>query len=222
VTRSKSDRPLAILFDWDNTLIDSWPTIHAATNVVLDAMGHPTWTLEEAKVRVRHSLRDTFPKMFGDRWEEARDIYYKSYFALHLQELKALPDVAPMLEALGQAGIYLGVVSNKNGDILRKEVEHLGWRHHFGALVGAGDAAKDKPACEPLEMALTVSGIACGSDVWYVGDTGMDMQCAGAGACIPVLLRRPPFDEAEFAPHPPKYRFPDPRNLLDFLGLLKN
>jgi phosphoglycolate phosphatase len=74
VTRSKSERPRAILFDWDNTLIDSWPTIHAATNVVLDAMGLPTWTLEEAKVRVRHSLRDTFPKMFGDRWEEANPI----------------------------------------------------------------------------------------------------------------------------------------------------
>ena len=32
--RSSSDlgRPRAILFDWDNTLVDSWATIHEALN----------------------------------------------------------------------------------------------------------------------------------------------------------------------------------------------
>ena len=31
-------RPRAILFDWDNTLVDSWATIHEALNVVMTAM----------------------------------------------------------------------------------------------------------------------------------------------------------------------------------------
>ena len=124
--------------------------------------------------------------------------------------------------ALRRAGIYLGVVSNKNGDILRKEVAHLGWEAHFGALVGAGDAARDKPACEPLEMALAPSGVACGTEVWYVGDTGIDMECACAALCVPVLLRATPFEEAEFAAHPPQQRFSDPRQLLRFLGIAEN
>ena len=68
-------RPRAILFDWDNTLVDSWTTIHEALNAVMAAMEKPLWSLRETKERVRLSLRESFPLHFGDRWEEARRIY---------------------------------------------------------------------------------------------------------------------------------------------------
>ena len=35
--------PRAVLFDWDNTLIDSGVTIHEAMNAALLAMGNDTW-----------------------------------------------------------------------------------------------------------------------------------------------------------------------------------
>ena len=65
-------RPRAILFDWDNTLVDSWPVIHQSLGATFDAMGHEPWSFEETKINVRLSLRDSFPKMFGDRWQDAR------------------------------------------------------------------------------------------------------------------------------------------------------
>src|SRR3954453_5361092 len=68
----KITRPHAILFDWDNTLVDSWATIHEALNVVMAAMGSPLWSLQETKQRVRLSLRESFPLHFGERWEEAK------------------------------------------------------------------------------------------------------------------------------------------------------
>jgi phosphoglycolate phosphatase len=157
--------------------------------------------------------------MFGARWEEARDVYYRHIRAHHLDTLAPLPGIAAMLRALDAAGIYMGVVSNKDGGLLRAEAKHLGWERHFGALVGAGDALRDKPACEPLDMALTVSGLARHAGVWYVGDTGMDMECACTSACTPVLLRAHVADEAEFAAYPPLHRFANPLELLGFLGV---
>jgi phosphoglycolate phosphatase len=215
------ERPRAILFDWDNTLIDSWPTIHAATNVTLAAMGHPVWTLDETKGRVRKSLRDEFPILYGERWEEARDIYYRAFLDVHLRELTPMKGVAQMLESLSAEGIYLGVVSNKVGNILRAEVAHLGWERYFGALVGAGDAARDKPACDPIELALKSSGHVAGSTIWYVGDTNIDMECACAATCVPVLLRDHDAGEGEFSAHPPVYTFKNPSDFLGFLGLDK-
>ncbi len=53
-------RPRAILFDWDNTLVDSWATIHEALNHVMAAMGKPQWSLAETRARVRLSLREAF------------------------------------------------------------------------------------------------------------------------------------------------------------------
>ena len=38
-------RPRAILFDWDNTLVDSWATIHEALKLVMGSLGKPAWTL---------------------------------------------------------------------------------------------------------------------------------------------------------------------------------
>ena len=99
VPLSRPERPRAVLFDWDNTLVDSWATIHAALEVTLAAMGQPRWTLEETKARVRESLRDSFPRLFGPRWEEARRLYLDTFRAIHLDRLRPLPGAEAMLQA---------------------------------------------------------------------------------------------------------------------------
>jgi phosphoglycolate phosphatase len=202
-------RPAALLFDWDNTLVDSWGTINHAFNVTLERFGRPTWTIEETKERVRQSLRDSFPKMFGDRWEEARRVYLEAFTAVHLERLTPIAGAAEMLDTLGAAGLYLGVVSNKTGRILRLEAEKLGWTRHFGRLVGATDAVADKPEVAPVELALEPSGIVRGEAVWFVGDTGIDMQCAYNAGCVPVLVHPADPDEPDLARWPPARRFAD-------------
>lgn len=196
-------RPRAILFDWDNTLVDTWECIRDATNATLRHMGHAEWSLDETKDRVAASLRDSFPVLFGDRWPEAREVFYQAFKAIHLERLQPLPGAQAMLEDLAASGIYLGVVSNKNGDLLRLEADHLGWTRFFGRLVGANDAAADKPSDAPVHMALEGSGIPPGPAVWMVGDTGVDLECAGRAGCLPVLVRNSPPTEGEFTPYHP-------------------
>jgi len=195
-------RPRAILFDWDNTLVDSWATIHEALNFLMRAMGKPEWSLVETRERVRLSLRDTFPLIFGERWEEAGGIYLGRFREIHLDRLSALPGRERMLRALAAQGIYLGVVSNKTGELLRREVARLGWSDFFGSIVGAGDAPADKPAPEPVHLALAPSSVPAGGEVWFVGDTAVDMECARNSGCIAVLLgdAAPPQEFARFGP----------------------
>jgi phosphoglycolate phosphatase len=180
--------PRAVLFDWDNTLVDNWPTIHDALNATFAAMGHPAWTLAETRERVRASLRDSFPAMFGDRWEAARDIFYARFEARHIETLVPLPGAQELLNGLRDRGVYLGVVSNKTGRYLRKEAAALGWEHFMTRLVGAQDASQDKPDRAPVDLALSGSGIAAGRAVWFVGDTAMDMSCAHAAGCTAILV----------------------------------
>lgn len=168
-------RPRAVIFDWDNTLVDGWVTIHAALAETFRAMGQEPWTLEEARARVRYSLRESFPKLFGDRWEEAMHIFYAAFERAHLEHLAPLPGAGDMLKAMHDSGLYLAVVSNKTGRYLRAEAEHLGWAPYFSRIVGAGDAARDKPAEDPVHMALDGSNIPAGENVWFVGDAGIDM-----------------------------------------------
>jgi len=210
-------RPRALLFDWDNTLVDTWLAIQHAMNATLEAMGQPAWSLEETKARVRASAREAFPRMFGARAPEATAIFYRTYEADHLEKLRERPGASAMLRGLADGGFYLGVVSNKQGRLLRREAAHLGWEIWLRTLVGATDAAHDKPAVEPVELALAGSGVARGAEVWFVGDTDIDMLCAVNAGCVPVLLREEPPGSGEFPQGEPAIHLPSCQALVELL-----
>jgi phosphoglycolate phosphatase len=207
--------PRALLFDWDNKLVDTWSVIHDALTATLKAMGHRPWTLEETRKRVRASARDSFPLLFGERADEAMRLFYEIFESVHLARLRALPDAGDMLTRLSEAGVLLGVVSNKRGHYLRREAEHLGWTNLFHRLVGANDAPRDKPAVEAVDLALAGSGLTRGTAVWFVGDTDIDMLCAQRAGCLPVLLRADPPAPAEFTDAAPQCHVTSCRALVE-------
>lgn len=208
--------PRAVLFDWDNTLVESWGVIHEAMNLTLDAMGHAPWTREETEARVRASLRDSFPHLFGDRWKEAEKVFYASFEAIHLAHLRPLAGAEELLAHLAKTlNLPVGVVSNKRGPFLRKEAAHLGWSGYFRRMAGAGDAARDKPAIEHVQLAL--GDVPSGPDVWFVGDADIDLKCAHISGCRPILVRPKPPGDGEFHGHEPDLYFPDCAGLLAYL-----
>src|SRR3546814_955652 len=81
--------PSAILFDWDNTLVDSWAVIHHAMTATFEALGERPWTLEETRRNVRQSARDAFPALFGARADQATAVFYRTYEADHLDRLSS-------------------------------------------------------------------------------------------------------------------------------------
>ena len=210
-------RPQAVVFDWDNTLVDSWDCILATYNATFRHFAMPEWSMTEARARVAKSLKDSFPDMFGERWTEARDVFTATFEAIHLEYLRPLPGVEDMLRQLRADGLYLAVVSNKRGAFLRTEAEVLGWSDCFGALIGATDADADKPAVAPVTLALAPRHSLPAAQVWFVGDSPIDMHCAVNFGCVPALLRSEPPQPGEFDAHPPAYYFPRPETLLDKL-----
>ncbi len=209
--------PRAVLFDWDNTLVDSWDTIHDAMGHCFTRMGHEPWTLAEVKARTRLSLIEAFPPIFGERWREARQHYFDRFHEIHLERIKPLPGVPALLDGLAALGVPLAVVSNKTGATLRQEAEHFGWTSRFVKLVGAGDAGADKPAAAPILMALEAMAMPPGRHAWYVGDTGVDMQCAANAGCHAVLLHEALPGDAVLERFAPALRFGDCDALLTYI-----
>lgn len=215
--RGEPKPPRALLFDWDNTLVDSWPTIHAALHVTFESFGMPPWSLEEVRQNVRVSAREGFPRLFGERSEVALEVFYDAFKARHLEQLRAIEGASELLKDLYGRNLYLGVVSNKSGPLLRREVDFLGWSPFFSKIIGATDAKKDKPAVDPVWLALEGSGISPGSDVWFIGDTDVDLICAENSGCTSVLLRPEPPAEGEFSQAEPHFHASDYRCLLALL-----
>lgn len=181
-------KPRAVIFDWDNTLVNTWPIIHAALANTFRDMGQPEWTMEQTQARVRKSMRDSFPEVFGPDWQKAADLYQNHYRAIHLGKLEALPGAESVLKRVRELKLYSTVVSNKKGNNLRLEIETLGWGHYFDTAVGANDASRDKPHADPVHMAFEKTHLKPGPDVWFIGDSEIDLECAENTGCTGILF----------------------------------
>ena len=210
-----SSPPTAILFDWDNTLVDTWPVIHSGMRVVFENRGLTPWTLQQTKDRCHESGRESFPKLFPDDWQSALDDFYGYVRGQHLNDLTLLPFAHELIENLTARGIPLGIVSNKRKDLLVKEVAYLGFSDYFGAIVGAGDAVRDKPDPAPIELALEHLGVASPSHVWMIGDTPVDWKAARSAGARAIGVGAKDMPEGADAPD---VMFPDLEHVCNMLA----
>ncbi|MCF8495382.1 MAG: HAD family hydrolase [Alphaproteobacteria bacterium] len=182
--------PSAVFFDWDGTLVDSYPFLQKAHEHTLKTMG-----LYDG----RHTGNWFFPyfgqpraviyeDLYGPRAAEAQKLFEVYFLENHCAHIEPLPGAGTLLEGLRRQGIVLGVVSNKRRMFVQREIDHLGWGEFFACLVGGGDAAADKPDAAPLFMAMDMAGLnRANSGLFYVGDTDADRGCA-AHAGMPFLF----------------------------------
>ena len=87
---------------------------------------------------------------------------------------------------------------------------------YFGRIVGANDGTADKPAPDAVILALDGTGISPGPDVWYVGDTGIDVTCARNAGCTAVIVSADPPRDGN-CPRVPDHQFSDHAGLHGFL-----
>lgn len=180
--------PKLVIFDWDNTLVSTWNKLLSALNASLDDSSLPLWDLDIIKKEMHYSSRDFFPKHFGDKWARAREVFYKEYAGCK-QEVEPLIGAASTLEKLQDYDIACAIISNKTGNILRDEVERLGWGKYFKSVLGAYDCDEDKPSPKPVHKTIETIGLHIAqAPKWFVGDTIVDMECAHATECSPILF----------------------------------
>lgn len=189
MTHSPLLLPKAVLFDWDNTLVDTFPLIHASINHALTTFGFSAWTMDESKKRVQHSARESnLSDQFGEHWKEAVACYRGYYQEKHIEQLQPAVGALSLLKTLQTRNIPMGIVSNKTSDLINAEIDHLTWRSYFSAIYASGDAEKDKPAPDLGQLALKKMEIDAGPHVWFIGDAPVDWDCAKALGCVPIPI----------------------------------
>ena len=183
--------PRAVLFDWDDTLVDNWSAITDALNSTFAAYDMARISIDEAKRQATRSMRDRFPVIFGAEWQRARDLFLATFEAHHLDQLTIKPGAVSLLDLLRDLRIPVAVVSNKSGSFLRAEADHLRWTERFVSVIGAGDATADKPDPAVVTLALAgakIAGEEVDDRIWLVGDSDVDMACAAATGCTGIRI----------------------------------
>lgn len=132
----------------------------------------------------RVSRTDIFNAIFGadlDAKSIAHLAYNRCYRKYYGQVKPFQLGVFEYLEAFRKLGVKLGVATNRSREFLERElkiVDEGRWEHFFDIHVCADDVVDYKPAPGVILTALNRLGEAPGAQVWYVGDSYMDMVTA--------------------------------------------
>lgn len=211
--------PEIVLFDWDNTLSDTFPALFDSYNHMLRHFGRDAWDETTAKQNIRRVAHEYLPTLFGDKWEEAREVYRAHYRSNHPTS-PMFDGTQEVLEHLHGKGVKLGVISNKAQSLLDKAAEDSGFKPLLDVLIGAEEGRRGKPDPEAMDLALKqLNYDGAREKVWYVGDTDLDMEFAKNSGAKGVFIEHIGFDKkddikARFAPHGAYL------NLRDFLASL--
>ncbi|MCO5064482.1 MAG: phosphoglycolate phosphatase [Rhizobiaceae bacterium] len=193
---TSSQMPQAVLFDLDGTLIDSAPDIHAAVVELLGTRGLPPITLEQAKSMIGNGVAKLVERAFtasgmplegtalGDVQRDMIPIYNR-----HLTNLtRLMPGALAAIRQLREAGVKLGLVTNKPQAATREVLLHFRLAEAFGAVIGGDTMAQKKPSPEPLLMALSQLE-ADRAHAVMVGDSTTDVEAARNAALRAIVVR---------------------------------
>lgn len=107
-----------VIFDLDGTVLDTLRDLANAVNYALELHGHPRHTLDEIRSYIGNGVANLISKSVpaGTGEEECRAILkdFKAYYGAHVNvETVPYPGIPELLKALRDAGIRVGVNSNK-------------------------------------------------------------------------------------------------------------
>jgi len=201
-------KPVAILKDWDGTVVDSMGHVHHCVDKALSLMNMQPATREQVILTAVYG-RTCGSEVWG--MNEADNATFVSHFDreyfVFSPEFTLMPHALEFYQSI-PADIHIGVVSNGLHSLIDQQITHLGWHERMKVVVCAGDAALNKPHPDPIWHALKLLDVPVSKSVWFIGDTQGDIRAANAAGVTSILV----CDHAYDGPAP-DFHFPDMRAL---------
>lgn len=174
-----------ILWDWDNTLINSMPVVKAALDDVSSWAGLPPVTYKDI-IDVMGTHRGRYwQENFSHNMDEAL-LYYLSRYAAHTDKLELFPETVDILDWVSSRQVPQWVISNKNKKFLQPECDRFGLRSYFEKVIGTDERKIAKPS---QAFADEIFSDGMPESVLMIGDGESDMQFANRIGALGLFVR---------------------------------
>ena len=180
-----------VIFDLDGTLVDSAPDLCGVVNHMLDEHGRAALDLDAIRAMVGDGAAKLIERGFGATGGLPAPLpqLVARFIALYenriAQETRPFPGVVDTLTRLDQAGLRLGICTNKPTGLTNRLLQELDLARFFGSVAG-GDGPARKP--DPRHIHVVIEGLGARADsALMIGDSMNDVAAARA-AGIPVFV----------------------------------
>ena len=200
------NRPLAVLFDLDGTLIDSIELIlNSAKHAFRDREGHVPSDAEWL-TGVGIPLATMFRRYARDAADvDALIAKYREYQLEHHDRLvRCYDQVLDTVVALRAAAHPLGIVTSKTGWLARRGLSHVGLETYFDVIIGCDASDRHKPDPFPVLLALEQLGYEPHEAV-FVGDSVHDMAAGNAAGVTTIAALWGPFTREDLVASEPAH-----------------
>lgn len=183
-----------IVFDLDGTLVDTAPDILTYLNQMLAELDRPGLELDKVRGMIGDGVKRLLIRGLDASGgvPEGLDIdglferYLERYTAEPVLTSRPYPGMVEALEALSDAGLHLGVCTNKPQAPTDRLLAKLGLDHFFGSAIGGDALPTKKPDPAHLHTVLERLNVRPERAV-LIGDSPTDFKTARA-ADIPCIL----------------------------------
>ena len=181
----------AVMIDLDGTLLDTIRDLAAATNLMLEHLGHAPLPLEVVRTFVgkgiprlveRALARDINGHTDAPAVAAALPVFERFYAEVNGRHATIYPGVREGLEQFRAGGFQLACVTNKSGAFTEPLLKRTDLAHFFAQIISGDTLPRKKP--DPMQLLHACAQFGLPPErMLMIGDSGNDALAARAAGC---------------------------------------
>ena len=170
-----------VIFDLDGTVLDTLGDLANAVNAALEMHSFPTHSIEQVRVMVGNGvanlIRRATPEGTSDEVCAQVLADFKAYYREHVNDItKPYDGILAMLKALKDAGVKVGINSNKY-DLALQSLCRIHFEGLYDYAVGESEVTPRKPDPTAAKRIMEAMGVKPEETI-YIGDSNVDLNTA--------------------------------------------
>lgn len=209
---------LALLFDIDGTLIDTFEGILAATNAALAEIGEPPVPRDVLRPLVGIPVdrqMEMLHKVAGGATAAVAESYYRHFVEYVERGVRPYPGVIETLRSL--EGRAIGTVTTRRREVATLMLRKAGLDGYFRSIVGGDEVSRPKPEPDLPRYSARALGVPTSACV-VVGDAPVDILAGRAAGTWTVAATYGYGDPEEIRAARPDVEIADISELPGVLG----